>query len=228
MIWLCAHSAQSATVTLYWTGTISYVAEFSDNAVPAGISEGAVISGELRFEAEQYSNHGNILGSHSFGDRYGYGNVLVLTARAAGHEWGVTGSDVSLMQYADPPTQSFDVFSTSDRNSFDPFPKSVGYSEFGFALLNQGSAYSIFDNREIQRTVFDFEHPTSASGFLSSRLFEPGGNISDGYYLQFTISRTSSIPIPESSVGMLWCGMVFLLSGKGGILARGKAPCEAK
>jgi hypothetical protein len=192
----------AAVVTVYWTGTITDCLYFG-GAMPAGVANGAPISGELVFETSQYESHTYINGSHNFSERYRYGGTTSLQFSVPGCDWVISGTDISLTGYSFEPKQAFDVFSTSDRNGPLVFPGYVGAFEAAFALFAEISPYPVFDTSNIDAAVFDFEHPTSGSGFLSTRLFDENDNIVEGYYLGFTISQSSSNPIPEPSVPVL-------------------------
>ena len=216
-----AESARSAVVTVYWTGAITDIFEFGIGGVPSGISIGTPISGELVFDSTQFIATSAINGSSSFGDVYRYDGALSLNVYAGSHDWSILGSDVGLINYTSRPRQAFDVFSTSDRNTYDSFPGYVGAFEVGFALFAEASPFSIFDTTDMENATFDFEHPTSAAGSLTTRLLDENDDFVDGYYLDFIISQSSSSPIPEPSVCLLMAFAATVLAAQ-----RRKQPAE--
>ena len=205
--------ASAAVVTVYWTGTITQYSYFG-GAVPAGLANGVSISGDLSFDTANYDSRVYLNGSHSFGERYGYGSSALLRFSVANSEWILVGTDITFDTKSYEPMQSFDATSHSDRNGFLAFPGYAGMFAGGFALFAENSPYPVFDSSDIETAAFDFENPTSGGGSLTTQLLDVHGDIVEGYYLSFTISQSSSSPIPEPSVPL------FFVVGTCAVLAR--------
>jgi hypothetical protein len=207
----------AAVVTVYWAGTITGYTHFGGQ-LPAGVANGVAISGALSFETDSYDTHFSITGSHTFGDRYRYGSIASMQFNVTGSEWRISGADLSLISYVFEPKQAFDAFSDSDRNGVLLFPGYVGEFEAGFALFAESSTYPIFSDSDISTAAFDFENPTSGGGFLTTRRFDENDDIVEGYYLTFTITQSSSSPIPEPSIpiylGAVFCAILVRRSRK--------------
>ncbi len=207
----------AAVVTVYWSGMITDYTHFGGQ-LPAGVANGAAISGALSFEADSYDTHLAVTGSHTFGDRYRYGSIASMQFNVTGSEWGISGTDLSLISYVFEPKQAFDAFSDSDRNGILVFPGYVGEFEAGFALFAESSPYPVFSGSDISTAAFDFENPTSGGGFLTTRRLDANDDIVEGYYLTFTIIQSSSSPIPEPSIpaylGAVVCAMLVGRSRK--------------
>jgi len=198
-----ASQAHSSVVSVYWTGTITGYFEFGVGALPTGVSVGSPITGELRFDTDEYSTASRILGSDTFGDVFRFGESLSLNIASGSQEWNILGSDIGLITNTSAGQQAFDVFGTSERHTAESFAGYVGAFEVAFALFAKATPFSIFDTSDLQSAIFDFERPTSASGFLSTRLLDENDDFVDGYYLDFSIHRSSSSPIPEPSISIL-------------------------
>ena len=130
----------------------------------------------------------------------------------AGSEWLISGTDLSLIHYVFGSKQAFDPFSRSTNHVPILFPGYVGEFDAGFALFSENSPFRVFDTSDIENAVFDFENPTSGGGFLTTRRLDGNNNIVEGYYFNFSITQSSSSPIPEPSIpaylGALFCMML--------------------
>jgi len=195
-------SSYAATISLYWTGHVTSVTSFSTGAVPAGIMQNSKIAGSLIFETSQYNSRSKILGNFSSGEKYRYTTGLVQTIASEGWEWEIGGADVTLQHIFSSDSQSFGTHSTSDNYAFNSFPNYVGRFEYGISLRDGEAPLQLFNSNEINSLALALDELTGASGFLTSRHSDQGGDIDDGYYMTFDIDRVSLSPVPLPSA--LW------------------------
>lgn len=202
--------ASAAVVTVYWTGTITQYSYFG-GAVISGLSIGVPISGDLSFDTSDYDSRIYLNGSHSFGDRYHYGSSTLLRFSVSSSNWILAGTDITFDTKSYELVQSFGADSHSDRNGFLVFPGYAGMFSGGLALFAEDSPYPIFDSSDIETAAFDFENPTSGAGSLSTLLLNEQGDIVEGYSILFTISQSSSSPIPEPSIPLFFAAGCFAI-----------------
>jgi len=193
----------SAVITLSWKGIIDNLVEFNPDSVPAGTVIGAAVSGVLVFETNQYTQHLNIQASHEYGERYRFDSGLTNSVTIDANQWHLTGSSLDLIGYVYEPTQAFSVFAISERNSTEAFPGYVGSFEFGLALFATNSPRGLFDSLDLESANFELASATSASGFLSTRLWDENDDIVQGYYMSFVVTGISSTSVPEPSDGLM-------------------------
>lgn len=208
-------SLSAAVVTMYWEGTISSITSFAQDSVPAGVALGASIFGSAVFEATQSSSQERILGSHTFGTRFRFGEPLTLTITTAPSEWRFRGGKVGLIGYSNEDKEAIDVYSTSDFSRAESFPNEVGPFEVGFVFLDDRLPLALFDVPEIENTFFDLAQMTVGSGFLTTRRWDMSGEIVEGYYITFDIHRASPTPVPErTSSGLVTGALCMALLGR--------------
>ncbi len=194
---LCPGKAEAEVnlISLSWSGHISGVTSFRQDAVPSGISQGDLISGSLTFEPGQYSASSYIYGNIVTGYEYRYGDGLEQTINIGLWEWVINGADISLTNSFSYTSQAFDVFSTSEKCSFDSFPNYVGRFEYGFALFDKDTPLNLFDSYQIEGLQLILDEVSEASGFLTTRLWDDNRDVVDGYYITFVIDEISHSPI---------------------------------
>jgi hypothetical protein len=183
--------AQPASV--YWRGTIDSIQVFSPSSLPDSLQVGSSIMGSLTFEPTAYSVQTIITGSFS-GEKYTYSEGLHQFVASNGHEWTTEGGAITLMQYSE--RLAFDAFTTDTTGTFASFPGYAGTFELGFAIFEESPPFGLFEfhteTPNVTLTSFDY-----GSGFLTTRFFDSLGDITEGYYITFSIDEVSATPVPE-------------------------------
>ena len=183
--------AQPASV--YWRGTIDSIQVFSPTSLPDGLQVGGLITGSLLFEPTGYSAQTIITGSSS-GEKYDYSEGLQQFVASNGHEWTTEGGALTLLQYSEG--LAFDAFTTDTTGAFSSFPNYAGTFELGFAIFDESLPLGLVqfhtEAPNVTLTAFDY-----GSGFLTTRFFDSLGDITEGYYITFSLDEVSTTPVPE-------------------------------
>ena len=206
--------SEAALISLNWTGQVTSVTSFKEDAVPTAILLGSVVTGNLVFESSQYDSSSSILGSISSGINYHYTESLQQTVNIETWKWAINGADVSLVENLSTNRQAFDVYSTSEDYNYSLFPNYVGRFEYGFALFDRVVPLQLFDSSQMQSP--DLNEVTDAGGFLTTRLWDEQRNIVNGYYITFDINEVSYSPVPLPPT------LFLFISGLGAILFKSK------
>jgi len=200
--------SEAAMLSLNWSGQVTSITSFNENAVPASIAIGSEVLGSLVYDLTGYNSSYDVFGFF-YGSTYRYPEGLRRTIDIGAWKWAFNGGDISLVRY--PLTfQAFDIYTTSENYGYDLFPNYVGRFEYGVAFFDSDYPFGLFGSSAMQKP--DLNQMTVANGFLTTRLWDNQDNIIDGYYITFDIDEASfnSVPLP-SMLFMFIAGLALIL-----------------
>ena len=204
-----------------WIGEVTYIYDFKAGALPPEIKVGSKVSGFVEYDPDGYGGRSWILGNLSGGYIYRFQSNLSHEIYIERERWMLQGGEYTIAWSNLDDSPFIDFFSTSE-NGGTPieFPGLVGKFEYGFFISDKEPPYELHQSVEIENPGLDLSKMTRAKGFLNSRLWDDSGNIIDGFYLEFEVSRAElgSIPIhlharhDEKSVFVRFSGEVKVSS----------------
>ena len=192
-----------------WVGEIESITEFKEGALPEDIEVGSLIAVSISYDSAFAYEERSILGSNSSGTIFRFPADVIQKMMIKDHIWVVEGADIEFSTWTSSSwnpttgqvitrTEWFNIYSISDRNSVVTFPGFSGAFEMGFAVGDDTSPHELYQSGELENPQFDFQSFTREGGHLSSRFFDENGDIADGFYLRFKITRVLEDGLPPA------------------------------
>lgn len=205
---ICQNAVAAQIVSISWSGKVTDILEFKDDAVPAGIKVSDRITGTLRFDKSAYNFTSSRMGNWDYGDTFYYYTGLRQTFWINEWSWVLDSGEVKLSSFYGEEAKYFSIYTTSDDDWFKytKIPNLLNHFEMGFYLKDAYEPLDLFDTYSLNLLNLNLQEVTSCQGHLASREFNDMREIVDGYYIIFEISevRISVVPIPGVSHLLLY------------------------